>query len=89
MLFCEMSLNNRSHSVQDVFARQIVTRRNLGLSRGLLMPLRFHYAITGTPQLDTCLRMHNVVRTVVEGAKASYKPAVSWIRYGVHLQPSS
>ena len=48
MLLCEPSLHYRPNGMQYIFARQIVTWCNLGLSGWLLMSLRFHYAIAGT-----------------------------------------
>ncbi len=82
----EPAAYDRSDCVDDVFAGQIICRRDLRLSCRLIMSLLLHYLVAITPELDSRKGMDRVVDTAVTGTKAAEHLTVGGVDDSVTFQ---
>ena len=78
--------DNRSDRVEDIPARQVECRRDLRLSRRLLMPLFCHQLRTGKAELHACIGVNGIVDAPVIRAKAAEHLTVCGVDDSVAFQ---
>ena len=79
ILLSDSATDNRPHGMEDIFARQIESRRDLCLPHRLLMALFAHHVITQESQLDTTPGMHDVIDTGVERSETAQQCTICGI----------
>ena len=86
VLVREPAVYDRTHGVDHIFARQVISGCNLRLSCRLLVTLHLHKLITGVTELYARVGVDGVVDAAVTGIEAAEHLRVGGVDDGVAFQ---